>query len=126
MNMDMATTTFADIQKLPPAHTLIWSEGKVRVRRYWQLPEGVEYLRYQHPEEYVEQFRELFERAVGDRLRTNSAGTHLSGGMDSTSIAATAYKLMTATGAPVDFRAYAIVHKHLIPDEEGDYASSFQ
>lgn len=122
MNMDMATTTFADIQKLPPAHTLIWSEGKVRVRRYWQMPEAVEYLRYQRPEAYVEQFRELFYRSVASRLRTNSAGTHLSGGMDSTSIAATAYKLMTATGSPVDFRAYAIVYKHLIPDDEGDYA----
>lgn len=122
MNMDFATTTFADIQKLPPAHTLIYSDGKMRVRRYWQLPEGVEYLRYQHPEEYVDRFRELFERAVADRLRTDSAGTHLSGGMDSTSIAATAYKLMTATGSSVDFRAYAIVYKHLIPDDEGDYA----
>lgn len=94
----------------------------MRVRCYWQLPEAVEYLRYQRPEEYVEQFRELFERAVTDRLRTNSAGTHLSGGMDSTSIAATAYKLMTATGESVDFRAYSIVYKHLIPDDEGDYA----
>lgn len=122
MNRDLATTTFADIQKLPPAHTLIWSSGEVRVRCYWQLPEAVEYLRYQRPEEYVEQFRELFERAVADRLRTNSAGTHLSGGMDSTSIAATAYKLMTATGESVDFRAYSIVYKHLIPDDEGDYA----
>ena len=125
----MATTTFADIQKLPPAHTLIWSEGEVRIRRYWQLPEAVEYLRYQRPEEYVEQFRELFERTVADRLRTNRAGTR--GGMDSTSIAATAYRLMTATGSPVDFRAYArrvadpfgIVYKQLIPDEEGDYAT---
>jgi asparagine synthase (glutamine-hydrolysing) len=123
MNMDVATTTFADIQKLPPAHTLIWSEGKVRVRRYWQLPEAIEYLRYKHSEEYVEQFRELFERAVADRLRTDRAGTHLSGGMDSTSIAATAYKLMTATGSPVDFRAYTSVYKQVISDEEGDYAA---
>jgi asparagine synthase (glutamine-hydrolysing) len=123
MNMDVATTTFADIQKLPPAHTLIWSEGEVRVRRYWQLPEAVEYLRYKRPEEYVERFRELFERAVGDRLRTDSAGTHLSGGMDSTSIAATAYKLMAASGKIVNFRAYTIVYKQLISDDEGDYAT---
>jgi len=123
MNMDMATTTFADIQKLPPAHTLIWSEGEVRVRRYWQLPEAVEYLRYQRPEAYVEQFRELFERAVADRLRTDCAGSNLSGGMDSTSIAATAYKLMKAKGSPVDFRAYTIIYKELITDDEGDYAA---
>ncbi len=123
MNMDVATTTFADIQKLPPAHTLIWSEGQVRVRRYWQLPEAVEYLRYKRPEEYVERFQELFERAVGDRLRTESAGTHLSGGMDSTSIAATAYKLMAASGKIVDFRAYTSVYKQVIVEEEGDYAT---
>jgi asparagine synthase (glutamine-hydrolysing) len=123
MNMDVATTTFADIQKLPPAHSLIWSKGKVRVQRYWQLPEAVEYLRYKHSEEYVEQFRELFERSVADRLRTDHAGTHLSGGMDSTSIAAIAYKLMTATGSPVDFRAYTIIYKQLLIDDEGDYAT---
>jgi asparagine synthase (glutamine-hydrolysing) len=123
MNMEVATTTFADIQKLPPAHTLIWSAGKVRVRRYWQLPEAVEYRRYKRPEEYVEQFQMLFERAVADRLRTNSAGTHLSGGMDSTSLAATAYRLMTAIGSPVDFRAYTIIYKQLLTDDEGDYAT---
>lgn len=123
MNMDMATTTFADIQKLPPAHALTRSEGRMRLRRYWQLPEDVEYLRYKNPEEYVEQFRELFDRAVADRLRTDSVGSNLSGGMDSTSIAATAYKLMKAKGSPVDFRAYTIIYKQLIEDDEGDYAA---
>ena len=122
MKMDRTTTTFADIQQLPPAHVLTYSEGRISVRCYWQLPEEVEYLQYQRPEDYVEQFRELFERSVSDRLRTHRAGTHLSGGMDSTSIAATAYKQMRATGASVDFRSYAIVYNHLIPDEEGDYA----
>ncbi|MDB9518577.1 asparagine synthase-related protein [Roseofilum reptotaenium CS-1145] len=122
-NMDRATTTFADIQKLPPAHTLIYSEGRINIQRYWQLPEDVEYLNYQHPEEYVEQFRELFEHSVADRLRTHIAGSNLSGGMDSTSIAATAYRLMKANHSSVDFRAYTIIYKQLIPDDEGDYAA---
>ena len=123
MNMDVATTTFADIQKLPPGHALIWSEGQIRIQRYWQLPEAVEYLRYKNPSEYVEQFRELFDRAVADRLRTNSVGSNLSGGMDSTSIAAIAYKLMKAKDSPIDFRAYTIIYKQLITDDEGDYAA---
>lgn len=123
MNMDVATTSFADIQKLPPAHRLIWSEDGVRIRRYWQLPEDVEYLHYKRPEDYVEHFRELFARSIADRLRTDKAGTHLSGGMDSTSIAATAYKLMKSTGSSVDFRAYTIVYKELITDDEGEYAT---
>ncbi|MGD1912322.1 MAG: asparagine synthetase B family protein [Rivularia sp. (in: cyanobacteria)] len=122
MNIDVATTTFADIQKLPPAHKLTYSQGKVRIQRYWQLPEEVECIRYKRPIEYVEQFQELFERSIADRLRTNRAGTHLSGGMDSTSIAATAYRSMKALDSSVDFRAYTIVYKHLITDDEGDYA----
>ncbi len=123
-NYDFATTIFADIQKLPPAHTLIWSDGKIRVRRYWQLPEVItEHRRYKHREEYVERFRELFERAVADRLRTDRAGIYLSGGMDSTSIAATAYRSMTATNSSVDFRAYTIVYKQLVFDDEGNYAA---
>ena len=122
MNMDVATTTFADIQKLPPAHKLTYSQGEVRIQRYWHLPEEVECIRYKHPEEYIERFQELFERSIADRLRTNRAGTHLSGGMDSTSIAATAYGLMKALNSSVDFRAYTIVYKHLIADDEGYYA----
>ena len=123
MNMDVATTTFADIQKLPPAHKLTYSQGEVRIQGYWQLPEEVEYLRYKRSGEYIEHFQELFEYSIADRLRTNRAGTHLSGGMDSTSIAATAYRSMQALDSSVDFRAYTIVYKHLITDDEGDYAT---
>ncbi|WP_133513225.1 asparagine synthetase B family protein [Candidatus Thiosymbion oneisti] len=124
MNLDFTTTVFADIRKLPPAHTLIWSDGKLRVQRYWQLPEvAQEYVRYSRREEYIERFRELFERAITDRLRTDRVGTYLSGGMDSTSVAATAYRLMTATDSSVDFRAYTIIFNALIFDDEGDYAA---
>src|SRR5581483_1522828 len=30
-------TMYAGISELPPAHTLVWEDGKVFVRRYWQL-----------------------------------------------------------------------------------------
>ncbi len=43
--------------------------------------------------------------------------------MDSTSVAATAYRLMTATGSSVDFRAYTTIFKALILDDEDDYAA---
>lgn len=123
MNLDVATTTFAAIRRLPPAHKLIWSPSGLCVRQYWTLPQDVTYLRYKRPDTYVAQFRELFERAISDRLRTHRAGAHLSGGMDSTSIAATAYRLMVAASSPVDFRAYTIVYRELIADDEGTYAA---
>ena len=122
MNMDLATTTFADIQRLPPAHSLICVDGALSVQSYFQLPEENDYVRYKRPEEYVEHFRHLFEQAVADRLRTDHAATYLSGGMDSTSIAATAQKLLRQAGKPFDFRAYTIVYDQLIQEEEGHYA----
>ncbi len=122
MNMDLATTTFRDIQRLPPAHALICADGAVTVHRYYQLPAQDNFLHYKRQEEYVAQFQELFEQAVADRLRTDRAGTFLSGGMDSTSIAATAQKQLRQMGHSFDFRAYTIVYDQLAQEEEGIYA----
>ena len=122
-NFDFATTTFADIRRLPPAHTLTSSDGEMRAQRYWAPPEENDYLRYKRPEEYVEQFRNLFEQAVADRLRTDHAATHLSGGMDSTSVAATAHRVLKASGVPFDLQAYTIV-SNLVSQEEDEYARS--
>jgi asparagine synthase (glutamine-hydrolysing) len=121
MNMEFATTAFADIQRLPPAHTLIWSEGKLRIQRYWQLPRCLPLIRYKRPEEYVEHFAHLFEQAVGDRLRTERIATHISGGMDSTSIAAVAQKLLIARGKPFDFQAFMMSSQQ--EQQEDSYAT---
>ncbi|MEA5622973.1 asparagine synthetase B family protein [Nostoc sp. UHCC 0251] len=120
MNMEFNTTTFADIQRLPPAHTLIWSDGKVRVQRYWQLQRCLPLIRYKRPEEYVEHFYELFEQAISDRVRTDKLSTHLSGGMDSTSIATIAQKVLAARGKPFDFQAFTLSSEQ--EQQEDSYA----
>jgi asparagine synthase (glutamine-hydrolysing) len=122
MNMDPATTTFSAIQRLPPASALSWQQGKLRVWRYWQMPEWEGYLRYKRAEDYVEEFRHLFTQAIADRLRVRHLSTHLSGGLDSTSIAATAHRLLVEGGAPFDLRAFTISFQHLISDQEGGHA----
>jgi asparagine synthase (glutamine-hydrolysing) len=91
-------TMFAGIKALPSASYLVAANAGERIARYWEgLPEKT--IRYKEPGEYALHFLELFQRAVGDRLRTNcpSVGVELSGGMDSTSIAAVAQKLIGAT-----------------------------
>jgi asparagine synthase (glutamine-hydrolysing) len=115
-------TTFSAIRRLRPAHTLTAHGGRVQIRRYWSAPESVELVRYKRPEEYVERFRALFDQAVGDRLRTGAVAAHLSGGMDSASIAATAHRLLKTAGRPFDLRGYTMVFRRLIPDDEGDFA----
>jgi asparagine synthase (glutamine-hydrolysing) len=121
-NMDVSTTTFADIHALPPAHTLTWTSDATRVRRYWNLTQEVEPVRGGRAHDHVERFANVFGQAVGDRLRTGAVGTQLSGGLDSTSIAVTAHRLMKARGLPFDLRAYTVVFEWLIAEEERSYA----
>ncbi|NJM19855.1 MAG: asparagine synthetase B [Richelia sp. RM2_1_2] len=122
MNMEWSTTIFDDIHRLPPAHTLTWQAGELKIQRYWQLPRTRPIIFYKHPQEYVEHFSELFEQAVSDRLRTNRIATHISGGMDSTSIAATAQKVLLERGKPFNFQALTMRDRLMMPEEDS-YAS---
>jgi asparagine synthase (glutamine-hydrolysing) len=122
MNLDPATTTFADIRSLPPGHRLVLDECGLRIRRYWEPDTAPPTLRLPSPRDYVERFRETFDRAVADRLRITSVATHLTGGMDSTSVAASAREVLAARGESFDLRAYTIVYERLIDEEEGRYA----
>jgi asparagine synthase (glutamine-hydrolysing) len=120
-NQDQATTTFADIQRLPSAHSMTWEDTVLRVRRYWTLPQDAP-LRYPRQQDYVDHFKELLEQAVADRLRTRRVGVMMSGGLDSSIVAATARRVLSAAGVPFEVRAHTAVFDRLIPDEEHRYA----
>jgi asparagine synthase (glutamine-hydrolysing) len=120
-NQEVDTSAFADIQRLPAAHRLIWTPESFKVERYWTLPTDG-YIRYKRDEEYVEQFLELMRLAVGDRLRTNKVAVYMSGGLDSTSVTAIAKELLTETYPSHDLRAYTTVFDRLLPDEERYYS----
>lgn len=120
-NQDPATTAFADILRLPPAHALECQDGSVSLRRYWRLPES-EPVDYKRPQECLDRFREVFDAAVSDRLRDQSAAILLSGGLDSSAVAASARRVLSRRQAPFDLRAYTHVHRSLIPHEEKHYA----
>lgn len=121
VNYEMATTAFADIKRLPRAHCLKRSDRALDVSCYWTLPVN-EPIRYNRESEYIDHFRELLRAAVGDRLRTNSVAVSLSGGLDSTTVAATAKQLLIAKQRPFDLRAFTIVYDHLLPDKERYYS----
>ena len=121
-NREIDTTTFADIQRLPAAHYLTWWQGKQPViKRYWMLTAGG-LIQYRRASDYVDQFKELWFKAISDRLRIDSVGVYMSGGLDSTSIAATAHKLLSQQPTPYQFQAYTGVYDWLIPDEERYYS----
>jgi asparagine synthase (glutamine-hydrolysing) len=122
LNYDKATTTFRDIQRLPPGHSLVVSQDKLEIRSYWQPPtEGR--IRYSRSGEYLERFAELLQGAVKDRLRTDKAGIFLSGGLDSGALAVTAKEIARSRGGIPILSSYTVGYDSLIPDDERFYAS---
>ncbi len=119
---DGARTVYRDIHRLPPGHTLVYSDAGLCVRCYTDFSVE-EPLWLKRPEEYVERFQELLEKAVRDRLPRGPCGIFLSGGLDSTSIAAVACKIAKRDGARGPLRAYTIDCRPMFNDEEGYLAS---
>jgi asparagine synthase (glutamine-hydrolysing) len=120
-NHDLGTTVFRDILRLPPAHVLQCDEAGVSARRYWTLPES-EAVYFKRPQECLDQFREVLDAAVGDRLRSNTACVALSGGLDSTTIAASARRILDQRGNSADLWSYTLVYNSVVPSEEGHYS----
>jgi len=89
-----AETMFAGIRKLMPGHTLEISErGELATERYWDLK--METDPGPRPRQYyVKTYRELLEAAVGSHLMSDvPLGMFLSGGLDSSAVAALATKI---------------------------------
>lgn len=85
---------FDAIQRLPPAHAMSVSTAKTDSWRYWDL-DPTRTVRLESDAAYERKFRELFEQAVGDRLRSDGEiGADLSGGLDSSTVTVTARHLL--------------------------------
>lgn len=121
LNCDPATTTFRAIRRLPPAHFLRVSSEGLRIGRYWSMPVAGR-IRYKSADEYVENFQALLRNAVADRLRGGRVGVLLSGGLDSSSAAATARELSPERGESGKLRAYTVTLEKLVANRDGRYA----
>ncbi|MDE3135182.1 MAG: hypothetical protein KGL59_01290 [Acidobacteriota bacterium] len=122
VGFDPGRTAREAIRRLAPAHVLIVSDGEVRTRCYWTLPAGPPTV-FRRSRDYVERFLELFERAVADRLRTDRVTLMMSGGMDSSSVAAMAGRVAAKQGGHCALSAHTQSYRRLIPYEEGRLAS---
>ena len=117
-------SAFADIRRLPPAAALTVDGSApthVSVRRYWRLPVA-DVVRYRRESEYIERFNSLFSEAVADRVR-GSAAVLMSGGLDSTSVAATARRVQSRRAGESRLEAFTYFYDTLMEDEEADYAA---
>lgn len=77
---------YSNIYTLPPAHQLIWKEGKIEVSRYYSLPAKDRNISLSDAKE---EFLYLLKNAVKKQLIADvEVGSFLSGGLDSSSIVA--------------------------------------
>ncbi|MBL4818904.1 MAG: hypothetical protein JKY15_06720 [Deltaproteobacteria bacterium] len=85
-------TFFDDLFRLEPGQYLEFKDGNLQLNSYWSL-DNINPVRFGKDEDYLEAFREIFDKAVQSRLRSlYPVGAHLSGGLDSSSVVAMAVK----------------------------------
>jgi len=84
-------TIFKSIQKVRPGCFLLYKNGEVKTEKYWDIPLSDHPIGYKTEDEYVEELREILEKSVRSRLLADvPVGVFLSGGLDSSLVAAMA------------------------------------
>ena len=82
-------TPYTGVRRLLPGHYLVWKDGEVRMKRWWNLAERARALRAGPQGDAVSWYRETFDSSVGlRRISDVPLGVLLSGGLDSSSVAA--------------------------------------
>ena len=98
-------TFFRAVRKLPAGHALAvemktGASFGMRIERHWR-PEQVPAAAAASDDAHAERLLDLFGKAVRDRLRGGPVCTHLSGGLDSSGVAALAARELRRQGRPV-------------------------
>ena len=84
-------TIYQQIKRLPPGHYAVWRDGKLDVREYWDCPFGAEPEPGRSLDSLADELESLLLDAVRLRLVADvPVGLFLSGGIDSSLIAAVA------------------------------------
>jgi asparagine synthase (glutamine-hydrolysing) len=93
-NEDPTATVFRAIRRVPPAHVVqLHRDRHETSRRYWSLPAlPIDYSR--DAKSIVAEFRAVLESCVRDRIRTPTLTVFMSGGLDSTTLAAIAARAL--------------------------------
>lgn len=103
---DKSRTPFRGVHALPPAACLIDSDGTQRIARHRAFSDLLRPVSGLTPATAPEAFREAMSAAVEERLDADRALIPLSGGLDSTSIAAAAAKACRSGRARSKLKAY--------------------
>jgi asparagine synthase (glutamine-hydrolysing) len=82
-------TLFCGVRRLLPGHTLLWRDGELKIEKFWDVHFAPDEDEARRDVDYVDEWRELFRESVRLRLMADvPLGMFLSGGIDSSAIAA--------------------------------------
>jgi asparagine synthase (glutamine-hydrolysing) len=82
-------TLFAGVKRLMPGHTLTWHDGQIKIKKYWDVSFSKVAANGHSDKDYIAEWSELFRKSVALRLMADvPLGMFLSGGIDSSAIAA--------------------------------------
>jgi asparagine synthase (glutamine-hydrolysing) len=126
---DKSLTIFQHIYQIQPAHRVCLSTtnpsyaSSITQTRYWSLPVDGPMLRYKTIQEYVEHFRELLYEVVRSYIRAEQIVVSMSGGMDSTSLAAVVQQIQQREARPASTTAVSAVYYKTHLNNDGYYAT---
>ncbi len=82
-------TLFVGVKRLMPGHTLTWCDGEIKIKKYWDVSFEKVGADGRSDKDYIAEWSELFRKSVELRLMADvPLGMFLSGGIDSSAIAA--------------------------------------
>jgi asparagine synthase (glutamine-hydrolysing) len=92
---------FREVERVEPGHVVTVTAERVVTRRFWEPKRTT--LRLKSAADYADALRSHLDTAVRCRLRgaSRAVGAHLSAGLDSPAVAATAARLLAPSGGRV-------------------------
>ena len=82
-------TLFLNVKRLMPGHTMTWRDGKITIKKYWDVSFAKATQDGHSDRDYIAEWSDLFRESVRLRLMADvPLGMFLSGGIDSSAIAA--------------------------------------
>lgn len=96
---DHVTTFYRDVLRVPPAHLMtVTANGNAAQRCYWSVAD-IRPVRLNSDQDYADGLRDCLDRAVRRQMRSaHPIGCFLSGGLDSSSVAALAARALGEKG----------------------------
>jgi asparagine synthase (glutamine-hydrolysing) len=122
--VELATekTAFEGIKRILPGTILaLHPDGRAQPTWFWDWIGHIPQVENIAPEEAGFQFAQLFRQAIEERIKFGKIASHLSGGMDSSSVVCIARELFAAGTVPGKLTTFSLVYQMPSLAGERDY-----